>query len=386
MIRRTLYPKPIWVSWVLVLPLALIALGLALVATTERDALLFDASHLWWLGGVGPVAGLMILWSVSRRRQALERLTSSRLAPLLAWQVQPGRQAFRAALFVIALLLLGAAIVGPRWGKYLEKQRVFGVDIVVALDVSRSMLARDVRPNRMEVAKELIRQQLTERPVFGHTNRLALMAFAGSTSLRLPLTTDHLAFRSKLEQVHIGAAPRGGTAIAQAIEKATDLFAKSPRGATKIILLFTDGEDHEGDPVEAARRAFEEQGIRTFTIGVGDPSRTVGAQVPESAGPGSKPLLHDGQIVFSRLDVAGLQNITRAGGGQFAPIHELHRLVNAVAAMHRTHLTTEERIRHRPRYQWFLAAALLLLMLETIVSETGTVEAAPMRLWQQEAA
>ena len=103
---------------------------------------------------------------MSRRKKALERLTSAQLAPLLAGQVHPARQAFRAALQVIALTLIGAAIVGPRWGMYLEKQRVYGVDIVVALDVSRSMLARDVQPSRLESAKRLIRQQLTERPVF----------------------------------------------------------------------------------------------------------------------------------------------------------------------------------------------------------------------------
>jgi Ca-activated chloride channel family protein len=269
---------------------------------------------------------------------------------------------------------------------FLEKQRVRGVDIVVALDVSRSMSADDVEPSRLERAKRDIRQQLTERAVFQHTSRLALLAFAGSTSLKMPLTTDHPSFRSKLEVIRVGSAPRGGTAIAEAIREATDLFARSPEEATKIILLFTDGEDHEGGPVEAAKVAYEEHGVRTFPVGVGDPSRTVGVQVPAGEGDSRKALLYDGQIVFSKLDVPGLQRIAEAGGGEFATIHDLRRVVDAIAGMRRAELTTEERIRHKPRYQWFLTIALVLLGFETMIGERrSSNESSPQRTWQQEA-
>ncbi|MGB2986760.1 MAG: hypothetical protein WBE26_12870, partial [Phycisphaerae bacterium] len=150
-------------------------------------------------------------------------------------------------------------------------------------------------------------------------------------------------------------------------------------------LLFTDGEDHEGGPVEAAKAAFDERGIRTFTIGVGDPGRTVGARVPAGEGDTGKPLLYDGQIVFSKLDVAGLRQIAEAGDGRFAPIGELHSLVDAIAGMRKTKLSSEERIRHKPRYQWFLAAALILLGFETIINERRpSIENLPQRTWQQE--
>ncbi len=413
MTRRSLYPMSIWIAWVILLPLALIALGFALFATTDADTLLFDNARLWWLGGLGPVAGLVVIFGVTRRRRALERFCGTDrssgtdfpvghtdpapLAPLLAARVSPSRQAIRAAMIVVATLMVATAVIGPRWGIYLEKQKVYGVDIVVALDVSRSMLARDVDPNRLERAKREIRQQLTERAVFQHANRLALLAFAGSTSLRLPLTTDHLAFRSKLETIRVGSAPRGGTAIAEAIRAATDLFARSPEEATKIILLFTDGEDHTGGPVEAAKVAFEVHGIRTFAIGVGDPARTVGVQVPiavddknvrptrQSIDGRSKPLLHDGQIVFSKLDVAGLLQIADAGEGEFAPLPDLNRLVDALAGMRKTRLTADERIRHKPRYQWFLAIALAMLGLETMINERrSSITDVPQRIWQQE--
>ncbi len=383
--RRSLYPLSTWAAWVLLVPVVLIVAGFLVVATTEAQTLLFDNPHQWWLGAAAPVGGLIVLYGVIRRRRAVERFASAELAPLLTARLSPARQALRAGLIVLALLMIAAGIIGPRWGIHLEKQKVRGVDAVVALDVSRSMLADDIEPSRLERAKRDIRQQLTERTVFQHASRLALVAFAGSTSLKLPLTTDHLAFRSKLEAITVGSAPRGGTAIAEAIRAATDLFATSPQDATKIILLFTDGEDHEGGPVEAAKVAYEEHGIRVYPVGVGDPRRTVGAQVPVDGGDRAKPLLYDGQIVFSKLDVAGLQRIAEAGGGQFAAMYELHRLVDAIAQMRKVELTTEERVRHKPRYQWFIAFALVLLGLETMISERGpSIKNLPQRVWQRE--
>lgn len=383
--RRAVYPLAMWVTWAILLPLGLIVLGFVVVASTDSETLMFDGPHLLFLGGAAPLAGLIVLYGVVRRRRALERFASGELSPLLAARLNPMKRAFRSFLVVTAILLIVAGIIGPRWGKYLEKEKVYGIDIVVALDVSRSMLAQDVAPNRLSYAKRLIRQQLTERPVFQHSHRLALLAFAGSTSLKVPLTTDHVTFRTRLEDVEVGSAPRGGTAIADAISAATDLLVRSPEEATKIILLLTDGEDHEGDPLAAAAKAWEDRGIRTYTIGVGDPARTVGVQVPSGEGAAGRPLLHDGQIVFSKLDVPGLQRIADAGKGRFAPVRDLHHLVDAIVGMRRAELSTEERIRHRPRYQWFVAVALFLLALETMISDRRTwIGDLPQRTWQQE--
>jgi len=381
--RRANYPLGTWVLLVIGVPVALMVIGIALAAATFIGDLPYDNADLWWIGGVVPLAGLMALYGVTRRRRALLRFTSASLAPLLTAGLSPTKQAIRAGLMVLALLLLVVGILGPRWGIYLEKQKVRGVDIVVAVDVSRSMLARDLAPNRLERAKQVIRQQLIERAVFRQANRLALIAFAGSTSLKVPLTTDHLAFRRQLEGLDPASAPRGGTAISTAIRRASDLFAQSTEEATKIILLFTDGEDHEGDAVAAAREAYDESGIKVFTIGVGDLSRTVGAEVPSTDESG-KPLLYDGQIVFSKLDVAGLQEIAAAVGGRYAPLEDFHALVQAIAGMWKAELSVEERQRHRPRYQWFIAGALLLLMIESITTDRRSVAAdAPRRLWQE---
>ena len=385
MSQRALYPWSTWLAWVIGLPLVLIVLGAVLSATVDVETLVFDHPNRWWLCAAGPLAGGLFLYGVGRRRSALNRFTSARLAPLLVQRMSPTRQALRAGMLVAAILLIAAALMGPRWGMYLEKQKVFGVDIVVALDVSRSMLVQDVRPNRLESARQHIREQLTERAVFSRSHRLALLAFAGSASLKLPLTTDHLAFRTKLEAMNIHSAPRGGTAIGEAIRRAVDLLSGSPKDATKIILLLTDGEDHEGGPVKAAEVAWSEHGIRVYTVGVGDPGLTVGAQVPNPERGMNSPLLHDGQIVFSKLDVDGLRKIAEAGHGGYRSCAELSLLVDAISRMRKTELTTEERMRHKPQYQWFLAAALLLLCLEPLIAERrSTEEVTAQRVWQQE--
>ncbi len=386
MTRSTIHPWSVWLVWAMGWPLTLLGLGFAVVASTEPEEVVFDNPQWWWLGAAGPFAGAVVLYGVWQRRRSLERFTSPELSTLLAQRVHPSRQAFRSGLLIAAVLMVVAAVIGPRWGMYLEKQKAYGVDVVVAIDVSRSMLADDVTPNRLERAKREIREQLVERAVFHHANRFALLAFAGSTSLKLPLTTDYLAFRNKLEMIRVGSAPRGGTAIGQAIRKATDLFARSPQEATKLLLVFTDGEDHEGEPIEAAKEAFEQHGIRVFTIGVGDPARTVGAQLMVGEGREAKPLLHDGQIVFSKLDVDGMRKIAEAGSGRYAPITEFRHLVDAIVGMRKVQLSTEERVRHRPQYQWFAAAALLLLAIETIVREVRRTDAPKLRrVWQLEA-
>ncbi|MCH9058231.1 MAG: VWA domain-containing protein [Planctomycetes bacterium] len=375
------------VWWALVAPSLGLAALIALLLVADPEATSFDRLDLGWLAALSPAAGLMMYYGGVRRRRARAAFSSAKLAPLLTVRLSLARRAFRGGLVAVALLLTAAAVVGPRWGTYLEERKAFGVDIVVALDVSRSMYARDLSPNRIEHAKRVIRQQLAERSTLGGSNRLGLLAFAGNTSMKAPLSLDHTFFRNAVDRTHVGSAPRGGTAIAAAIREAANFFSASSEEATKIILVFTDGEDHDSDPVGAAREAYETDGVRTFMIGVGDMTSPTGAQVPESDAPGARPLLYDGQIVFSKPDVVGMRLIAEAGDGRYASLGDFPLLVDAIAEMQRTHLSTEHRVRHKPQYQWFLAAALVLLTLETMLGDASrAAEPGPVRAWQQEAA
>ncbi|MHC5111606.1 MAG: vWA domain-containing protein [Planctomycetota bacterium] len=383
MTDRVLFPKWTFLTWLFFVPVGLVVAGGLLIGLTDLGDLPFDNLDLWWLVGAVPLGSLIAIYGIARRRRALARFSSDALSPLLASSFSAWRVSVRTGIFLSAVVMLIVAALGPRWGIYLEKQEVHGVDIVAIVDVSKSMLARDVRPNRLERAKEEIRQQLTERSVFQGAHRLALSVFAGSSVTRLPLTTDHLAFRDKLKEVYIGGVKRGGTDLGRAIREASDLFERSSDQATKIILLFTDGEDHQQMGEAAARDAYMEQGVRVFTIGVGDPMSTTGAQVPESARGSAKPMLHDGQIVFSRLNTEDLRRIAEAGNGRYVPLNQLNRVVDAIGDMRQSELTTEERMRHKPRYQWFLVAALILLGFEMIIGQRRAVVDDKMtRVWE----
>ncbi|HNQ22282.1 MAG TPA: VWA domain-containing protein [Phycisphaerae bacterium] len=368
--QRSVYPLSVFVAWGLLVPTGLVAAALALFLLTDVGKLPLDQPHLWWVVGIVPLVGALYVYGAWRRRRALLALTSAPLAAALTPGASALRQAVRAGAVGSAILLLAIALTGPRWGIYMEKQRAFGIDVVVAVDVSRSMLARDLAPNRLEHTKDLIRSQLTERSTLQQGSRLGLLAFAGSASMKVPLTLDHGFFRQAVDTLHVGSAPRGGTAIAEAIYEASEFFAASPPEATKLILVFTDGEDHEGEAEKAAKEVFDEHGIKVFTIGVGDPLSPAGAEVPSDAEPGSRSLVYNGQIVFSRLNEDYLRNLAQAGGqGIYARLADLPRVVDALAGMQRHQLTTEERQRSKPRYQWFVAGALLLLTLEMFIHE-----------------
>ncbi len=378
MIRRVVYPWSSWLTWVLAVPIAAALACAALWAFTQVGDLAYDGLNYWWVLAGVPLIGLIVLFDVARRRRAVARFADA-LAPAMATQVQPGRQVARATLATFAVLCLALAIIGPRWGTYFEKLEAFGVDIVVALDVSRSMLAEDVRPNRLTRAK----QEIT-RLTFTPSNRLGLLAFAGAASMKTPLTLDHAFFMNALDNIDLNSAPRGGTNVAEAIYTAEQSFAASPPNATRIILVMTDGEDHQGDAALAAKDAWENSQAHVFMVGVGDPTSPAGATVPSK--PGGPPLTYEGQIVYSKLDVAGMQQIADVGKGMYVPVESFRAVVDRIAQMDKEKLTGEERKRQRPHYQLFLVMALAALTLESLIAERRRkLVDVPVRLWSEAA-
>lgn len=322
-----------------------------------------DPAFLWLLVvAAGAVAFYGYAWS--RRRAALEAFAERQLLDVVAPGHDSRRPLLGAGLVSAALVLLVLALAGPKWGFHWEEVRREGVDILVAIDTSRSMLAPDVRPNRIERAKlaveDLVRQL--------EGDRIGLIAFAGTAFLQCPLTLDYQAFIESLRAVSVGIIPKGGTSLAAAIRTGIEGF-EGRAGRHNALVLITDGEDNEGE-IEAATQEALAAGIRVFTVGVG----TQNGELIEIEIDGRKTYLKDrqGQVVKSRLDEDSLRTIAATTGGAYlfakGPSLGLDDLYsNHIASMDRRQLESAMQRRYRERFQIPLFAAFCLLALELML-------------------
>ena len=321
-----------------------------------------DATDLVGLALVAALA-VFLAWASRRRAQALAAFVAAALLPAVAPDVDPRRRTVRAALLVGATALLVVAIAGPMWGFRWQEVRREGIDLIVALDTSRSMLATDVKPSRLARAKLALQELLGEL----HGDRVGLVAFAGTAFVQCPLTLDYGAFVQSLDAVDTDLIPKGGTAVAAAIDTAVGAF-EARQGGQQALLLITDGEDHEGKVAEAAKRATE-RGIKIFTVGFGTAD---GELIPLEGGGFLKD--RAGQVVKSRLDEKTLQQVAVDTGGVY-----LHATGASLGLrdLYRDHIVTLEKRelgstlerRYEHRYQLPLAVAFLLLLVEPLVGE-----------------
>ncbi len=324
------------------------------------------APALLWCLVLVPAAAAFLIDALRRRRRALERFAEARLLPTIVPGFDPRRQRWRAALIVLALACLAVALAGPKWGFHWEEVHREGVDIVIALDTSRSMLAEDVKPNRLERAKLAIEDLVKQL----RGDRVGLVAFAGTAFVQCPLTLDHLAFLESLRAVKVGIIPKGGTALAEAISVAIEAF-EGHQGKHQALILITDGEDHEGRVEDAAKQASE-RGIKIFTVGIGTPD---GELIPVTEH-GQQSFVKDrrGQVVKSRLDDATLQQIATTTGGVYVhaagPTLGLDTVYNDyIGKMDKRELQSSMERRFEDRYQIPLLLALLLLALEPLLGD-----------------
>ena len=313
-----------------------------------------------------PLAIAFFVWAFRRRERDLGRFVEAALLPTVAPDLDPRRRRARATLSVLAVALLGVALAGPMWGFRWQEVRSEGVDLVIALDTSKSMLATDVAPNRLARAKLAIQDLLTELG----GDRVALIPFAGTSFVQCPLTLDRDAFRESLDSIEVGIIPRGGTNLPAAIESALEAF-EGRQGNHQAIVLITDGESHEGDIDDAVKLASE-RGVKIFTVGIG----TAGGElIPTEEGGYLKD--RKGQVVKSRLDEETLQKIAIGSGGVY-----LHAagVDLGLGALYRDHIATMDKRelestmerRYEHRYQIPLLAAFLLLAGEMLVGERAS--------------
>ncbi len=316
--------------------------------------------RLWWLAALPLTA-----WALYALRRGcarrLARLADAALWPALMPTLRLGRERLRDALWLGAVALLIVALARPQWGFHWEEVRRRGLQILVVLDTSNSMRAADLSPNRLQHAKWGIRDLL--RRLRG--DRIGLIAFAGSAFLQCPLTSDYAAFLMTLDDVYPGIIPRGGTAIARALREAVNRF--DYRGESdRVILLITDGEDHEEDPTKVLP-LLKEKGIRLYAIGVGSPE---GELIRMEDGQFLKD--REGRVVKTRLVEEPLKTLALETGGAYVRAAPgdfgLERLYDDHIARLRRE-TQEDRLAkiHEERHGWFVAAALLLLAIETLI-------------------
>ncbi len=318
---------------------------------------------LYALWGLLPLAwaGFALLnW----RERRLAQLVAPKLWPTLAPERSPARRRVRLALWLVAVALLITALARPQWGFRWTDVKRRGLDILVVLDTSRSMGAQDIKPNRLQRAKWGVRDLVGKL----QGDRAGLIAFAGASYAACPLTIDYAAFAAMLDDVYVGFVPRGGTAIAQALDTAIRSF-ESGGEADRAIVLITDGEDHEGDPVGRIPD-LKAKNIRVYAVGVGT---TDGELIPEEAG-AHAGFLKDraGNVVKSTLREDALRRLAVETGGAYVRATPgdfgLERIYDqGIAQLKRDEQSGRLSQIAEERYPWFVGAALVLLLAEALV-------------------
>lgn len=325
------------------------------------------AEPLWlWLAFIGPVVVVALQrYSAAMRRRQIAQIAAPEFIDALTRSHSPVRRIFKEVLLVLAVCVVGLALARPQWGEERQHEtQLQGEDIVFALDCSRSMLAADVTPNRLERAKLAILDFIKRHS----DGRVGLVAFAGQAFLQCPLTPDHDAFRDALTDMDERTIPVAGTDIGRALEEASKAMdSKAPR---KVIVLITDGEDLEKGGVKKAA-ALATNGVVVFTIGVGTAS---GAEIQMINEQGQPTLLRDskGEVVRSRLDEATLREVATATKGEYHPLGLLGEGLARVRAALEMRMATGGGTSSKigvDRFHWFVGAVLTLLVVESL---TGT--------------
>ena len=323
---------------------------------------------LWLLWSLPILAGI---WGYCfyRKRQTLKLFAASEALSRINRNVSVKRQVAKAAVLLVAAMVIIIAMTEPGWNPRPEKIQRKGRDLVILLDTSRSMIAEDIKPNRLERAKLEIADLLNSL----QGDRIGIVAFAGNCVVKCPLTGDYGFVRLILGDINSQSVSRGGTLIGDAIRKATEEVFDQQDRDYKDIILITDGEDHESFPEEAAEKAAQ-AGIRIFAIGLGDENQ--GSRIPTTGEHGEKTFLkYKDKEVWTKLDGDTLRKIVYATpGGKYLPVTtgnfnlvEFYTKLIATAGKKELESTTIQR--YDEKFQIFLALALGLLVIEALVSE-----------------
>ena len=331
----------------------------------------FGAPIWFWALLAIPVLAVLFARAEQRGVTKLREFVSPRLLPQLAATVNRSRRVLRFALVMLGLALAIVSLARPQWGYIYEDVKRKGLDLLFAVDTSRSMLSNDVQPNRLERVK-LAAQDLVNQL---QGDRVGLIAFAGRAFLQAPLTIDYEAAVESINDLDTKTIPEGGTNISEAINLAVNTFGKSAAG-NRALIIFTDGEELNGDAAKTAKSAAD-AGVRIFTVGVGTPQ---GSLIPINSDDGGTAFVKDsaGQVVKSKLDEKRLHEIAQISGGFYLHLDDGPRTMSQLYSQGLANMKEADidaRLGRRPieRYEWPLGAAMLALTMSILIGERKKV-------------
>jgi Ca-activated chloride channel family protein len=308
---------------------------------------------------------MVIFWQKRTQRKFADKELLDKLSP----NRSTGKQVMKIILLCLAITSFVIALVNPQFGTKMETVKREGVDVVFAVDVSKSMLAEDIAPNRLEKSKQLVTQIINNLA----SDRVGIIAYAGSAFPQLPITTDYAAAKMFLQNMNTDMLSSQGTAIREAIELAKTYFNDEEQ-TNRVLFLISDGEDHEGDIEEIAAEAARE-GIRIVTIGVGTAK---GGPIPVKRNGVIQNYKKDnqGETVITRLNEETLKEIASEANGRYIDGRVTSKVVEEVTDilqnMDKKEFESQQIAEYKSQFQWFLALGLLFLLLDILLLERQT--------------
>lgn len=322
----------------------------------------FAHPELLYLLLVIPLFIVFYIVMVNKKKKAIAEFGNPELLKPLMPLVSFKRGAWKFVMILIALMFVIIGVAGPQFGSKLQQVKKQGVELMVVLDVSNSMLAQDIKPNRLEKAKMAISRMVEKLS----DDKVGMIVFAGDAYVQLPITTDYSSAKLFLSNINTDIVPVQGTAIGAAIDLAAKSFTPETE-TSKAIIVITDGENHQDDAVAAARVAHE-KGITIHTIGMG---LEQGAPIPEKGNPGQFMKDGSGNVVVSKLDEQTLQEIAKAGEGMYVRASNtdvgLSRLLDEVGKMEKSILEEKVYTDYAEKYQYFILIGLFFVFVEFMI-------------------
>ncbi|CAM4080619.1 VWA domain-containing protein [Gillisia limnaea] len=341
---------------------------------------ILEEEKFFWLLLIVPVLLLFYLLQVFWKRKKQKQFAK----PEMLKQLSPDKSRFKPGLkftfLLVAIVAMAFALVNPKIGTKMETVTREGVDIVFALDVSKSMEAEDVAPNRLEKSKQLVTQVINNLG----SDRIGLIGYAGSAFPQLPITTDYASAKMFLQSMNTDMVSSQGTAISEAIKLATTYYDDDSQ-TSKVLIIISDGEDHEGDALSLAEEAAK-KGIRIFTIGVGTPK---GGPIPIKRNGVIQSYKKDqnGETVITKMNDQTLKDIANVANGNYMQGNVTSEVTGEVAeflqTLDQTEFEAKQFADYQSQFQWFLGLAILLLLADIFMLERKTAWVKKLNLFNE---